>query len=326
MSKFQIIRADPVQFKAQILAFWDKYLPGTPPARFEMLGEGNPAGPAIWFFALDNKNEFAGMVSVMPKNVFVNGKPLRAGILGDYVIDSKYRVFGPMLLLLKSAVAEISDQHFNFLYTIPNAQSELIIKRIGAHKVGSFKSFVKPLNTKHYLSKYVGPSLQGLLAPFLNAGLTMLSRETYTPSRGVLEECSELDKSLDTLWDSVKGRFNMSGDHGLAFLKWKYIKNPLYGFFRVLTLKERTGGRLKGFIIFNIEQGKLNIHDILATDKASINELLKGIIRIGRRENCISINIEIFYTNLLLPSLRSFGFFDAKDDFRVFCISKRLAG
>lgn len=321
MSKFQISRTDPVQFKAQILDFWDKYLPGTPPARFEWLGSGNPAGPAVWFFALDNNNEVAGMISIMPKDVIVSGKTLRAGIIGDYVIHEKYRVFGPNLLLLKSALAGMGGMGFNFLYTVPNAQSELIIKRAGAQKVGSFKNFVKPLNAKHYLSKYVGPASQRLIAPFINAGLKMLSRETYTLSSGFLAEDPRLDESLDELWDGVRNRFNMAGDRGSAFLKWKYLKNPLH-LFRVLTLKERRGGSLKGFIIFNMEQGRLNIHDILAIDKASVNELLKGIVRTGRRENCISVNIEIFDTNPLLPTFTSFGFFDAKNDFGVFYIGE----
>jgi hypothetical protein len=321
MSKFQIIQADPAQFKEQIIDFWSKYLPGTLPARFEWLSDGNPAGPAVWFFAIDDKNELAGMVSITPRNVVMNSKPMRAGILGDYIINGKYRVFGPNLLLLKSALASMIGLNLNFIYTVPNAQSELIIKRVSAHKVGCFKNFVKPLNAKHYLSKYVGSSSQGLIAPFVNAALAMISRETYTLSRSVLGECTVFDESFDTLWEGVKKRFNMAGDHGSAFLTWKYLKNPLHRF-RMLTLKERTDGSPKGFIIFNVEKSRLNIHDVMAIDKTSVSELLKGLVLMGRRENCISVNIEIFDTNPLLSALKSFGFFDAKTDFGVFYIGE----
>ena len=318
MSKFQIIRTDPVQFKTQILDFWDKYLPGTPPARFEWLKHGNPAGPAIWLFAIESdNNEIAGMMSIMPKDMIRTGRIIRAGILGDFMIHSKYRVFGPNLMLLKTALADRTELGFALLYTVPNAHSVPLIKRAGANSVGNFKNFVKPLEAKHYLRKHMDPFSQRLLAPFVDTGLRLISKDTYLSSKGFFEEISGIDESFDLLWNIVKGSLVMAGDHSSSYLEWKYLLNPHHGF-RVLTIKERAGGSLLGFVVFTVDQNRLNIYDMAALNKASVNQLLMKIVLIGRAENCISINVSIFETNPLMPSFRSFRFLDAKTDFVVF--------
>jgi hypothetical protein len=59
-----------------------------------------------------------------------------------------------------------------------------------------------------------------------------------------------------------------------------------------------------------------------AINKRAINKLLMKIVRIGRLQNCISVNVEIFETNPLLTSFRSFGFFDAKTDYIVFSLGE----
>jgi hypothetical protein len=291
MNKFQIIRTDPLQFRGQILEFWDKYLPGTPPARFEWLTQGNPAGPAIWLFAFeDDKNELAGMVSILPKHMIRNGRIIHAGM---------------------------ADLDFALLYTVPNAQSVQLIKRAGANSVGSFKNFVKPLEVKHYLSRHMDQFSQSLLAPFVGIGLRLISKDTYISSKGFFEEIFRIDASFDLLWNSVKDRLTLAGDHSAAYLGWKYLLNP-HNDFRMLTFKESAGESLLGFLVFTVDQNRLNIYDMAALNKASINKLLMQIVRIGRMENCFSVNVEIFETNPLLTSFRSFGFLDAKTDFVVF--------
>ncbi len=257
------------------------------------------------------------MVSIMPKDIILNGQTIHAGILGDFMVHYKYRVFGPNLLLLKTALAGMADLDFSLLYTVPNAQSVQLIKRAGANSVASFRNFVKPLEAKHYLGRHVNRFSQRLLAPVIDTGLRLISRDIYISSKGFFEEVSEIDESFDLLWNSVKDRFAMAGDHSAAYLEWKYLLNPRHDF-RVLTLKAAAGGSLLGFVVFAVDQNKLNIYDMLALNKESKNKLLTKIVLIGRMENCISINVEIFETNPLLNSFRSFGFWDAKKDFVLF--------
>jgi hypothetical protein len=313
MDKFYVTQDDPERYRDEIIRFWDEYLPGTPHGRFEWMKRGNPAGAAAWFFAIDREtNDLAGMISVIPKEVLFNGSMVRGGILGDFMISSKYRVFGPNLLLPRAVMARLTELGFAFLYTVPNPQSKRIIDRVGFKRSGTIRSFVKPLNTRHYLSKYGGPLASRLLSPFMDAGLKVLSRETYISSSGFFEEILEPDESFDLFWDAVKrSQANVTGDHSARYLTWRYLHDPLYRF-RVLACREHAAGRLLGYIIFAVEGAKMHIFDIVTLNRVHVSKLLKSLARIGKNENCLSICIDLIESNPICATIRSFGFYDAK--------------
>jgi hypothetical protein len=325
MERFHVTQADPVKYKEQIIKFWEEYLPGTPAQRFDWLNNGNPAGPAIWFFAHDCKNnELAGVISIMPKEIIIEGRTIRGGILGDFMVSNKYRVFGPNLQLPKTVLSRLSDFGFNFAYTIPNPESEKILKRVGFKNAGVIHSLVKPLKTRHYLNKYLSSFAGRFMSPFADIGLRIISRETYISAAGVFEETSVIDETFDLLWDKIKlQQPHMIGDHNPSYITWRYLQNPLYKF-RVLTYKEEFKGDLLGFIVFTIVQGKLYIFDIIAVSRTYIHKLLKKIVSIGWNENCLSINIDVFETNPLLPILKSFRFFDARGDIAVYSFGEQI--
>jgi predicted acetyltransferase len=324
MERFHIIQADPMQYREQILKFWEAYLPMTPPQRFEWLNQGNPAGAAIWVLAFNRKNnELAGVISVMPKEIILEGQTVRGGILGDFMVSNKYRVFGPNLQLPKTVLSHLSDLGFNFLYTIPNPESEKIMKRVGFRKAGVMYNLVKLLKTKHYLNKYLNSFAGRLMSPFTYIGLKIISRETYVSAAGVFEETAVIDEIFDLLWNKIKlQQPHMIGDHSPSYITWRYLQNPLYKF-RVLTYKEEFKGDLLGFIIFTIDQGKLYIFDIIAVERTYIHRLLKRIVSIARSESCLSINIDVFETNPLLPILKSFRFFDARGDIAMYSFGEQ---
>lgn len=326
MANFYVIQNDPIQYKEQILKFWEDYLPGTPPGRFEWMNQGNPAGPAIWFFAFDSKNnELAGVISIMPKEMFLNGKTIRSGILGDFMINKKYRVFGPSLLLLRTAQESLPNLGLKFIYTIPNLGSEGLIKRVGFNEIGALQHFVKPLEISHYLNRHMNSLIAYLISPFIKLGLKIISRETYTSAKGHFKEALRIDESFDLLWDKIElNQSNIIGVHSSVYLNWRYFQNPLYKF-RVLTYKKDSKGDVLGFIVFTINQDKLYIYDIVALNKIYIHRLLKKIVGIGRNENCLSINIGVFNTNPnpMLRIIKSSGFLNAKENISLFSFGEQ---
>jgi hypothetical protein len=324
MSNFHIVQEDPSRYREQILQFWKEYLPGTPPSRFEWMHRGNPAGPSRWFFAFDSKtNELAGVISIMPTEIILQRQKIRAGILGDFMISKKYRVFGPNLLLPRAVRNNLAQLDLKFIYTIPNAESEKTAKREGFNIVGIVHNFVKPLSIRHYLNKYMHPLVTRLLSPLVDIGLRIFSRELYIPATGYFKEVAEIDNSFEHFWHEIqKKQTDMIGDHQPAHLTWRYLQNPLYTF-RVLTYRKNPAGNLLGFIVFTIHQNKLYIYDVIALDKRYTYKLLKKMIKIGRKVNCLSIHIQILETNPLLPVIKSFRFIDAHDDVNLLFYSEQ---
>ena len=189
MTKFIIEQRDPAPYRGEIIKFWNDYLPDTPPERFDWMRYGNPAGSAAWFLAFSkDSNELAGTVSVMPKEMLFNHKKIHVGIVGDYMVGSKYRVFGPGLQLLKTAMQSLSDLDLEFIYTIPNEKSEKIIKHVGFEDKGRIYYVGKHITVDNYLAKYIGAFGGKLVGFFIEQIIRILSKKLTYLLRGSLNE------------------------------------------------------------------------------------------------------------------------------------------
>lgn len=318
MPKFIIEKVDPWRYREKIVQFWSDNLPGTPIERFEWLVKGNPAGPAAWFVAFDDASQnIAGMISVLPRELKSDGKTIRAGILGDFMVAQKYRVLGPSISLLKAALKSSSDLGYAFIYTIPNSQSEKMIQHVGFKEVGRLFYLAKPLRIYNYLEKYIGSIAARTIGGFIEFGIKVLSRETYYPSRGIIEDVSVIDGSFDQLSEMVMKRENrISGNCTKEFLTWRYLKNPHY-VFRIAALKDMEGG-LRGYAVYVIEGNCLEIYDLVARDNSVVQQLIRYVARVGRRSDCKSVYITVGPNSPWRDILKWNLFFDTKFDMKLY--------
>ena len=317
MAIFNIIQADPVEYKEQILELWKEYLPGTPPGRFEWMQE-NPAGPAIWFFAFEeNKKELIGTVSIMPREMVLNGKLIKAGIVGDYMVCNNYRVFGPALSLQKTALDSISIYGFDYVYTLPNQASIKMNKRAGFVDAIKLVHYVKPVHSAQYIQKYLGAKLSSFIGYILDFVLKFFSKETWLYSTGHFDEITSVNSSFDAIWDEVqKIGTGITGDHSAKYIDWRYFKNPKSAF-RLITLRSKSERKLLGYIIFSLIDGKIEIYDIISLNSSCKDKLLRKVTHVARREKCKAIYIRLVENSLDVRHLQRFMFFNAKDDMSV---------
>ena len=323
MSKFKIIHNEGVRYKKDILQFWDDYLPGTPHTRFDWM-QNNPAGPPVWFLAIDTDSEnLLGTVSVMPRKFVLNGTVIRAGIIGDYMVHRNHRVFGPALQLQKMVIEKMSDIGFNFIYSVPNAYSLKVLEKVGYKQISKLCCLVKPLKVEYYLGKYANIHLSKFVAPMLNGILKLLSKETYLRSDGFVEEVLNINDSFDILWNAVvKQQSGLIGDHSATYLEWRYFNNPVNKY-RLLTYKDTIKKELLGYLMFAIIDGKVEIFDLIGIDIIYAEELLKKLIAITRQENCKAIYVSFPMINPWLHRLKPYLFFDAQFDAAIYFYGKK---
>ena len=90
MAAFSIIQADPDKYKNEILTLWKNNLPDTPRGRLEWM-KNKLEGQPIWYLAIyEETGKVAGSVSIIPRNIRVNGKTNSAGILGDFMVEKPF--------------------------------------------------------------------------------------------------------------------------------------------------------------------------------------------------------------------------------------------
>ena len=323
--QFPILIKDPLPFKKQIIKMWQYNLPGTPPERFEWLNHGNPAGNAIWLFAFEgHSNNIVGTTSIMPKEFYLHGRKLRAGIVGDIMVSSTYRNLGIGLELQKMAINVLSQFGFNFLYVVPNEMSKKLVQRAGFEKFDTLCTLVKPINLSYYLARYTTHFLSRFLSPIISSFMRKMSREgVIIPKSSRFESISPDDESLNRLWkNAVKSKSCTLSNHESQYLKWRYFETPLNRF-GLEAYKSAPRGELLAYAVYTINSSKLYIYDLLVLNENDIMIILKRLVDIGRENNCVGIYISLTKQCLLLNKIKSFGFINARNDFEIFMYGDR---
>lgn len=320
MSRYTIIQADPGTYREEILEFWEHFLPGTPSGRFDWMAGGNPAGPAIWFLALDGKTgELSGTVSVMPRDLWCRGTKVRAGIMGDFMVRGTDRVFGPGLMLPRAVVARMGELGLDLLYTVPNDESRKIIEKSGFRRCLALKNLVRPVLTEHYVRKYVHVGLARHLAPVTDAALRVMSSLVAPWTRGVVREDAMADESFDALWAGIrKQETALMGERGSAFLNWRYLANPA-GAFSILSSRDRHGDVL-GYACCSTDAGKLHVHDIKATAERHYRDIIRALYERARAQGCHGMHIQVSEQDPMVAWMRRSLFFDAGDGIDVYAV------
>jgi hypothetical protein len=318
MAKFIIKQRDPADYKDKIMKFWEKYLPNTPSGRLDWMNGKHAKDPSVWFFAFEEATgDLCGTLSIMPRTLYVDGKPTRAGILGDFVIKDKYRVFGPTMKLIKTAIETSSELGFQCLYTIPNSESVKVIERAGLSDLGSVFYFLKPIYSYRYLQKVMGPTLAKIFAPLLDFGIWITSKNTYCSPRGYFYEVQNADLSFDRLWDRIRESFEgIIGERRADYINWRYFQNPHY-MFTILAYQEREGGDLCGYLVYSIHNNAIEIFDIISADQRHQLKLLKQVEKIARQSHLDTIYLTIF-NNSLIKILKRCWYIDSKYRFNLF--------
>jgi len=318
MPQYLIKQDNPFTYKSQILKFWQEYLTDTPPQRLEWMMNGNPAGPSTWFFAFEqNSCELVGMISLTPRELMANGSKIRAGILGDVVVDKKHRVSGPALNLVKKALNAMDSMNLSLIYSIPNPYSEKLFTRSGLHIIGQFLHLVRPIDFHYYQKKYINRLSSILPSSAMESVLKILSRDTYSSDSGIHEQ-KMIDEEFNTLWKNYQIPPEVIiGVRGCEYIQWKFIDNPLSSFHVISSIDKKTN-RLFGYLAYRIADKQMHIYDLFAEKDAFTFGLLKRVAKIAQKNNCIGIYVRLSEMTPMIKVFKKCNYFDAMDRAPIF--------
>lgn len=265
MRNYSIAIQDPASYKPRILQFWEKYLPGTPTKRYEWMHEGNPEGPAKWYFMHDNQSgDLIAMNSIMPKAIVCSKRKYRAGIVGDIMVSSKYRGMGYGRTLLCAVKSDYIMRGFDFLYVVPNEKSESLLRKVNFYDAGLLKEYMLPvsfmnLKCKYSKYKYIHKILKiadRLLLINYNTS-KMRNKEVYYDNIDIPND------KFQILWKKyIQSYDGIIGDHRKEYLVWRYINNPDRNF-TILAEISKKNDSLLGYVIYSVFGNRLIIYDIL---------------------------------------------------------------
>jgi hypothetical protein len=190
-----------------------------------------------------------------------------AGCLVDFVVEPEHRSFYPALLLQKKLLRRGKEDH-SFVFALPNALAEAILRRAGYWRVGHMVRLVRVLRSGPYLARFLPGWLSAILAPVIDH-----TRIAATLLRGLensdyaCEWRVRPDADFDALWERAAASQTLMGVRDRAFLTWRFVESPFYAhrFFAVVSKADR---KLVAYAVCHAHAHALHVADFLVDPTA----------------------------------------------------------
>ncbi len=271
--------------------------------------ESNPAGPGWAWVIYDRKSgTVSAMASVLPRHVYVDGRLVVCGVVGDFVVDAAIRSLGPAVILQRATFEPVDSGALAFCYdAVPHDRGMSTFLRLGMSPSCEVIRYACPLRSDEYLEKRLGKGIWTRpVFTVTNLALRIRTGERSTPGleiavldNGFGEEFSHLDKQV-----SSSGVIRSS--RSAADLKWRYrfSAGPK---FRILVA--RRAGELLGFLAFLTLDKRATVMDLFGFQLPDVgSNLLDALIDLGCREGLSCLEGYLSEANWLKSVFARAGF------------------
>lgn len=321
MEKLTLIHTRADLYRDQIIQLWRECLPGTPENRFEWLAHGNPAGPAEWFLAFDPKDgSLIGTSSVLPKELFYNGRKIRGGIVGDIMVSPAHRRKGVANQIQKLVVSKLSILEMEFSYVVPNSKSKKMFAQNVSYQIFKLKNYLIPIDIEHYLKIFKLGLLRYNIGYLLESYLDNIYSFPEEDEFNIVRMDDGFEQEINSCWETLRDSRNLlCGEKTSSYLKWKYCQNPDKRFY---ILKYRTKScRLIGYCVFTIACKKISVYELVA-DKNNYLRILSALRVWAKAEHYVGIYFTTPRKNPILQKLPLKGSFRIGGDIQIICSGK----
>src|SRR5215469_8841633 len=273
--------------RQEMLDLLRRNLPELPQIGFDWRYILNPAGQArSWFVYRQNESNAVAMASVIPRQVYVDGKEMVAGQVMHFVVDAGYRSLGPALLLQRATFDAVNSGELDFCYDCPpHDRGMSTFVRLGMRPSCELTRYVHLLRSDEYFARRIGNGFWS--RPVIAATNVFLSaRSSRSPVHGleILPHEGRFDQEFSVLDRQVSSVGVVRHRRAMEDLNYRYRENPE---FEHRVLVARRGGELLAFAVFVVESDRIgSVVELFGRQVSQVGPaLLDVLIGICRREN-----------------------------------------
>jgi len=297
--------------RQELIGLLERNLPGMPMrAHFPWRHEGNPAGPG-WCWALCDRQSgiICAMTSVFPRRMFLDGRLISGGQVGEFAVDSAYRSLGPAVMLQRATFQLVDSGVLALCYDCPpHSRGMSTFVRLGMRPSCEVTRYALLLRSDEVLRTRIG---KGVWTKPVIAAANLLLRIRRTPRRIAELEVCRLDGMFGEEFTRLDKAVSSSGtirtSRAADLLNWAYRKRSGVKF-EVLVARRK--GELLAFLAFIVYGDKrAAIFDVFGLELAETGPaLLEATIEICRREGIICLQGYCSETSALKPLFEAAGF------------------
>jgi hypothetical protein len=282
------------------------------PARMRWFYEEGPDGPPTTLLCTDVKSgDVVGCGSFVQRPTWIGGRRLSGAVLCDFAVAKAHRIGGAALAIQRALMAAAGSAGHDLLYGYPNHRSVALFKRIGYRFVGETSAWMKPLHSAYKLRGVLPWTWAGdVAAGPVDLGLALMDRvrRLGVPASGRGELFPPSDGRAQDLWEQACTRYEVIGEKSGAYLEWRYGRFVTleHRFFGLLAPGD---GRLTGYAVFTVEDGKALVRDLF-TDRTPGSEeaLLLGLAEHLRAQRADAMLLSFIGSPSFGERLRKLGF------------------
>jgi hypothetical protein len=279
-------------------------------AKLEYYYQRNPAGPVhVLQMTAAPKSEVIGMVSLSPRQFWVDGEACTFAMPCDFVVRRDYRFALPALVLQRRAQALALEQ-FSGTYSLPGVRAAPIFKRLGGLEEITRIRWVRVFDHSDVLQAHVGRPAAGVLGGLLDAFARCHDALRFGRGsrRWRTAWVESFDERFDTLWRQSDRRGLAIGDRSGQFLSWRFAKVLAPGR-RTLVVVRDGATEISAYVIGVVRAQTFHIDDLFADlGDPRLGEVLHAALAELRHSGVARVSMRLVAPRRLTRALAQVGF------------------
>ena len=212
--------------REELISMLEKHFPTfSMRTHFHWRHEGNPAGPGWSWMVYDRDTGTAGaMTSLFPRPMYVDGRKVLCGQVGEFVVNPAYRSLGPAMMLQRASFGPVDNGELEFCYDCPphdKGMSTFI--RLGIRPSCELTRYALLLKSDQVVEKRLG---KGPWTKPVTGSINLLLKATrrHRKSTGLEIETlnGNFDEEFTSLDDTVPSANKVRSCRSAKILNWRY--------------------------------------------------------------------------------------------------------
>jgi len=290
-----------------------------PAHRFDWSHVENPAGTSWSWLAFDSNGNgrahAVAMVSVFPRHMRVNGKPVLAGQVGGFAVDPTHRSLGPAVMVQRTTFQPVETGRIAFCYDCPPHERGMsTFVRLGMKADCEVFRYAFPLRVDDNVEKKLGSGIWTKPIRFAgNALLRMRRTGAITPGIEIKHFDDPFGDEFDHIDEITPSANIIRACRGSRDLNYRYrlgqAENEAGGGGKVHVLVARRRGEIEAFAAYLVQTNAIAILlDIFGPGlEVAGSSLLAAIISDCRKQRLSSFHAHCSPESRLEPMFLKAG-------------------
>ena len=253
-------RCDACEFQDEILSLFNRNGQPLPRQHFDWYyGHNGNATVLSWVLRGAADRPIVGLCSVVPRTFRFGDRLVRAGVVGNLMVDKDSRGIGGVALL-RCVQSLVSNKHFDILLGIPTLGPPMrLILRMGFRTIARWRTYVQIFRSRASLyARYAtaGAALSPLVDLVAALRRRFSSFREGSTANFMLEELTrdQVTRLPVASWPPLDGCF--LADFSTGLLESRFFQEPLEDY-RFIGIVHRQDDSVRGYLVVDCRRGRV---------------------------------------------------------------------